>query len=169
MIHEPAPADDGWRQTHLGCRLGDALRRYDERVLALIAANAELPLKLANYAAQGVVTAAQLHLTRHLALAGSRPADMARSAGMTRQAMAAVIAQCEAMGLVASAPDPRDARARLVRYTETGLLWRRAFGQAVTQAEREFRDEVGDAVATVVTLGLEAYAGGWVSGRQHAT
>jgi hypothetical protein len=30
----------------------------------------------------------------------------------------------------------------------------------VSQAEAEFREEVGDDIATVVALGLEAYAGG---------
>ena len=35
-----------------------------------------------------------------------------------------------------------------------------AFRNAVAQAEREFRASVGDEIATVVTIGLEAYAGG---------
>jgi hypothetical protein len=37
-------------------------------------------------------------------------------------------------------------------------VWLKAFESAVFQAEAEFRDEVGEAVATVVKLGLEAYA-----------
>ena len=51
-----------------------------------------------------------------------------------------------------------DAGARIVRFTSTGLLWLQAFERAVTQAEAEFKEAVGDEVATVVKLGLEAYA-----------
>jgi hypothetical protein len=56
--------------------------------------------------------------------------------------------------------DPLDARARRVKFTETGLAWLQAFRAAVAQAEGEFRSEVGEQVATVVAIGLEAYASG---------
>ena len=73
--------------------------------------------------------------------------------------MANLVDQCEAWGLVTRESDPRDARARIVRFTGSGLLWLQAFERAVTQAEAEFRTEVGNEVATVVKLGLEAYYG----------
>jgi membrane protein YqaA with SNARE-associated domain len=38
------------------------------------------------------------------------------------------------------------------------LAWLQAFKDAVAQAEAEFREAVGKDVATVVALGLEAYA-----------
>jgi DNA-binding MarR family transcriptional regulator len=79
---------------------------------------------------------------------------------MSKQAMGDLVDQCEAWDLVTREPDPRDARARIVRFTPTGLLWLAAFKDAVAQAEREFRAEVGADVATVVKIGLEAYAGG---------
>ncbi len=53
--------------------------------------------------------------------------------------------------------DPRDARAVRVVFTPCGRQWLAAYQQAVTQAETEFRQAVGDEVATVVHLGLEAY------------
>jgi hypothetical protein len=34
----------GWRQTHLGRLLGLAMRRFDERVLVLMASNVHVPL-----------------------------------------------------------------------------------------------------------------------------
>ncbi|MEY4364026.1 MAG: hypothetical protein RLZZ24_1378, partial [Pseudomonadota bacterium] len=71
--------------------------------------------------------------------------------------------QCEAWGLVQRTPDPSDARARRIVFTETGLAWLRAFEQAVTQTEAEFRQEVGAEVATVIALGLEVYAGAYTS------
>jgi DNA-binding MarR family transcriptional regulator len=152
--------DDGWRITHLGRLLGHASRRFDERVMYLMAHDAQAPLALSNLAARGQVNAAHVHVTRHLALGGSRLTDLAAKAGMTKQAMADLVNQCEAWGLVAREADPRDARARLVKFTPMGREWLRAFQAAVTQAEAEFRAEVGPEVATVVTLGLEAYAGG---------
>ena len=54
--------------------------------------------------------------------------------------------------------DPRDARAWLVVFTPTGLAWLQAFEEAVAQAQAELHAAVGDNVATVIALGLEAYA-----------
>ena len=75
--------------------------------------------------------------------------------------MGDLVDQCEAWGLVTREPDPHDTRARAwcasrppawpgCRRSRT--RWRRP--------KREFRGEVGADVATVVTIGLEAYAGG---------
>src|SRR5688500_8542851 len=160
MAENAFPTDpDAWRQTHLGRLLGHAVRRFDERVLELMAHDIDVPLALSNLAARSQVSAAHIHITRHLALQGSRLTDLARRAGMSKQAMGDLVDQCEAWGLVLREPDPHDTRARLVRFTPTGLAWLQAFRKAVAQAEAEFRGEVGAEVATVVTIGLEAYAG----------
>jgi hypothetical protein len=58
-------------------------------------------------------------------------------------------------------PDPLDKRARQVVFTASGLLWLEAFRQAVARAEAEFAQAVGQDVATVVALGLEAYTSGY--------
>ncbi|MDF2463452.1 MAG: transcriptional regulator, MarR family-like protein [Ramlibacter sp.] len=152
-------ADDSWRLTHLGRLLGHAARRFDERVLGLMAHNIDVPLALSNLAARSQVSAAHVHVTRHLALEGSRLTELAQRAGMSKQAMGDLVDQCEAWGLVSREADPLDARARRVRFTPTGLAWLQAFKEAVAQAEAEFRAEVGQQVATVVMIGLEAYAG----------
>lgn len=158
----PPVADDSdaWRQTHLGRLLGHAMRRFDERVLELMAHDIEVPLALSNLAARGQVSAAHIHITRHLALAGSRLTELADSAGMSKQAMGQLVDQCEAWGLVTREADALDARARRIRFTAAGLAWLQAFRSAVTQAEAEFRAEVGAEVATVATIGLEIYAAG---------
>jgi hypothetical protein len=52
-------------------------------------------------------------------------------------------------------------------FTDTGLAWLLAFEQAVAQTEAEFKQEVGVDVATVVSLGLEVYAGGDASIESH--
>ena len=143
------------------------MRRFDARVLHLMAHNENVPLALSNLAARAQVSAAHIHITRHLSLEGSRLIDLAASAGMTKQAMGDLVTQCEAWGLVQRTPDPQDARARRIVFTETGLAWLRAFEQAVAQTEAEFKQEVGSDVATVVSLGLEAYAGGYSGLESH--
>ena len=156
-MREKSP-EDRWRDTHLGRLMGDALRRFDARVLALMARNVEVPLALSNLAAREQVSAAHVHITRHLPPHGARLTELADSAGMTKQAMGDLVTQCAAWGLVTREPDPLDARARRVVFTATGLAWLQAFKDAVAQAEAEFRSAVGEEVATVVALGLEAYA-----------
>ncbi|OZA95806.1 MAG: MarR family transcriptional regulator [Polaromonas sp. 39-63-203] len=152
----PTPAsqadntDPGWRLTHLGRQLGHALRRFDERVLQLMAGDVQVPLALSNLAARDQVGAAHIHITRHLSVSGSRLTDLAASAGMTKQAMGDLVNQCEAWGLVTREADPYDKRARRVVFTASGLLWLEAFERAVAQAEGEFREAVGQDVATVV-------------------
>jgi DNA-binding MarR family transcriptional regulator len=153
-----SPPPVGWRQTHLGRLLGHAMRRFDARVLQLMASNPEVPLALSNLASRGQVSAAHIHITRHLALEGSRLTELAAQAGMSKQAMGKLVDQCDAWGLVKRTPDARDARARLVRFTPDGLAWLQAFEQAVGQAEDELRHAVGAEIATVIAIGLEAYA-----------
>jgi DNA-binding MarR family transcriptional regulator len=72
--------------------------------------------------------------------------------------MGNLVNQCEAWGLVKRENDSRDARARPVVFTESGLAWLAAFQMAVAQAEAEFKEAVGVEIATVVALGLEAYS-----------
>jgi DNA-binding MarR family transcriptional regulator len=152
-----AVLDDRWRETHLGRLLGHAMRRFDARVLSLMANNDQVPLALSNLAARDQISAAHIHITRHLSLQGSRLTELAQAAGMSKQAMGNLVSQCEAWGLVKRENDSRDARARRVVFTASGLAWLAAFQMAVAQAEEEFRASVGNEIATVAALGLEAY------------
>ena len=149
----------GWRHAHMGHWLRLALDRFDTRVLALMAHDPGMPLGLANLVARGQVGAAHIHITRHLATEGSRLTELAQRAGMTKQAMGTLVDQCEAWGMVTREPDPHDARARQLRFTDSGLAWLDAYRAAVAQAERELRQSVGEEVATVLAIGLEAYSG----------
>ena len=158
MSHLPVIPDENWRLTHIGRLLGHAMRRFDARVLTLMAHDVHVPLALSNLAAKGQISAAHIHLTRHLPMKGARLVDLAQSAGISKQAMAQLLAQCEAWGLIEKSPDPRDARAKLLRFSPLGLLWLQGFERAVRQAEAEFVQELGQDIATVVRLGLEAYA-----------
>jgi DNA-binding MarR family transcriptional regulator len=127
--------------------------------MQLMAQHPSVPLGLSNLVARGQVGAAHIHITRHLAQNGSRLTDLAQRAGMTKQAMGTLVDQCEAWGMVTRSHDPADGRARQVLFTNTGLAWLGAYRDAVAQAELELRQAIGEEVATVIAIGLEAYGG----------
>jgi DNA-binding MarR family transcriptional regulator len=162
--HTPSPGSttpntEAWRSSHAGHWLRQASARFDARVLECMAQHPGVPLGLANLAARAQVGAAHIHITRHLPVAGARLTDLARSAGMSKQAMGTLVNQCEAWGMVQRTGHGADARAKRVLFTEAGLAWLAAYQAGVAQAEAELRSAVGDAVATVIALGLEAYCG----------
>ena len=159
MAESPSIADESWRSAHLGHWLRLALARFDARVMECMAQHPGVPLGLSNLAARGQVSAAHIHITRHLPVAGARLTDLAQAAGMSKQAMGTLVNQCEAWGMVRREGHGADARAKRVVFTEAGLAWLHAYQEAVAQAEAEMRGAVGDAVATVLALGLEAYSG----------
>jgi DNA-binding MarR family transcriptional regulator len=155
---QPQVLDDGWRNRHVGYLMGRALQRFDARVLELMAQDVNVPLALSRLAERHQVGAAHIHITRHLPLSGSRLTELAASACMTKQAMGKLVDQCEAWALVCRTLDARDARAKRVQFTPLGLVWLKAFQDAVGQAEIELQQAVGNQVATVISIGLEAYA-----------
>ena len=126
-------------------------------MLALMAHNDSVPLALSNLAARGSLTASHIHITRHLARNGSRLTELAKCAGVSKQAMGKLVDQCAAWGLVARHDDPHDRRACQVVFTEMGQAWLGAYEDAVHQAEDELRDATGAEIATVIALGLEVY------------
>ncbi|MBK9234911.1 MAG: MarR family transcriptional regulator [Rhodoferax sp.] len=134
-----------------------SLKRFEARVLKLMSHDETVPLALSNLAARGQLTAAHVQITRHLPLRGARLTDLAKRAGVSKQAMGKLVDQCEAWGLVHRSPDRLDARAQTIEFTATGQAWLGAFERAVTQAEDEMRQGIGLEVVTVITLGLEAY------------
>jgi DNA-binding MarR family transcriptional regulator len=153
------PSAEPWGQAHIGHWLRLALERFDARVLDLMARNPAVPLGLSNLAARAQIGAAHIHITRHLPPHGARLTELAQHAGMTKQAMAALVVQCEAWGMVQRQEDPRDGRARRIIFTAGGLAWLQAYQTAVIQAQAELAQAVGNEVATVLALGLEAYCG----------
>ena len=157
MRETPSLPPDTWRYNHVGHWLRLALERFDARVMALMARHPSVSLGLSNLAQRGQLTAAHWHISRHLPAEGARLTDLAQRAGMRKQAMATLVTQCEAWGMVQREGDAHDARARRVCFTPTGLAWLAAYRDSVAQAEAELRAAVGDEIATVVALGLEAY------------
>jgi DNA-binding MarR family transcriptional regulator len=96
-------------ETPLARLLLDGFRWFDE------------PLRAAQAERLGVsVTSAQSLLFADLSLDGSRQADLARSIGVSRQAVNELVRGLERQGLVEIVSDPTDGRAKLVRATSRG-------------------------------------------------
>ena len=151
------PSPQPWGQAHVGHLLRLALERFDARVLDLVARNPAVPLGLSNLAARAQVGAAHVHITRHLTPEGARLTELAQRAGMTKQAMAALVTQCEAWGMVQRADDPRDARARRIGFTARGRAGLQAYRAGVEQGQAERAEAVGAEVAAGVAVGWEPY------------
>jgi DNA-binding MarR family transcriptional regulator len=89
---------------------------------------------------------------------GARASALARDAGITRQAIAQVIAELEHLGIVEQIPDPTDGRAKIVRYTPYGLDGYHRAMSVFTELEREAAKAIGPDRLVVLIGDLQALA-----------
>lgn len=137
--------EDAWRHHNIGRALNNALSRFEKRVLEILSENGYDEVRYSYF-----------NLTRNLDLTGTITTELARRADMSKQAMGEIVEHCEKLGLVERVRDTRDARAKIVKFTEAGLTWMKAFRVALSQAEQEMRDELGylrtDAIASALAI-----------------
>ena len=76
-----------------------------------------------------------LALYRNLDLKGAHLTVVAQRAQMTKQAMRELVDQTEALGFVERFPDPADGRAKVIRFTEAGLIMLGHVRDGILQAE----------------------------------
>lgn len=81
----------------------------------------------------------------HLDASGTRPAEIARRAGISRQAVGQTVAQMRKLGLVKLAPDPSNRRARLVQPTAKGRKAIERSGDGAAAAEKALSRRIGAA------------------------
>jgi DNA-binding MarR family transcriptional regulator len=74
-----------------------------------------------------------------------RPSDLARGAGMTKQAMNYLLSQLEQLGYLAREGDGEDQRSKRIRLTERGLAAAKTIRSTVRKIERELEREMGAA------------------------
>lgn len=91
-----------------------------------------------------------------LPLEGARITDLAKAAGVTKQAMALTVTDLEKVGYVERTPDPDDGRAKIVRLSESGLRLLRDAQDAVGRAWRRYADMVGEGQLRALREGLDA-------------
>jgi len=74
---------------------------------------------------------------------GTRLTELARRAGVTKQAMMVVVDELEVRGLVRRTPDPEDGRAKVVRLTARGRTLAAECRRAVAAVESRTRRTLG--------------------------
>lgn len=80
-----------------------------------------------------------------LDLEGTRSTELARRAGITKQAVAKVLKELEEAGLVTRTQDQSDGRAQLVHFTESGVDYLLQIHAAIRSIELEYEQMLGAA------------------------
>lgn len=81
----------------------------------------------------------------HLDPDGTRPAEIARRAGISRQAVGQTVAQMKQQGLVKLTADPTNRRARLVQPSAKGRKALERAGSGASAAEKVLSRRIGAA------------------------
>jgi DNA-binding MarR family transcriptional regulator len=135
-----------WRHDNTGRLLFDSTRRFQERVLELVNRKGFPELRIAHLA-----------VTRHIDLAGTRIADVALRAGVTKQSMGEMIDQLERMGFLSRFVDAEDKRAKIVKFTPRGRKLLTAIRAAVASTEKELTDCIGAVAVQALRISLTSY------------
>jgi DNA-binding MarR family transcriptional regulator len=72
-----------------------------------------------------------------------RPSDLAKEAGMTKQAMNYLLRQLEELGYLTRDDDAQDKRSKRVQLTDRGYAVAKTIRKTVRQIEREWERELG--------------------------
>ncbi len=89
----------------------------------------------------------------HVAYTGIRLTELAAKAGVTKQAMSELVLDLERLGYLKRSPDPADARAKLITFTDKGRSAVDAAMQAFERMEAQLSERLGK-------RGLAALRGG---------
>jgi DNA-binding MarR family transcriptional regulator len=90
------------------------------------------------------ITLAQARIAARIAPDGSRVADLAEQARVTKQSAASLVEQLEKAAYVERVPDPTDGRARLVRWTPRLQRVAEAADAELARVLAERADQVGE-------------------------
>jgi DNA-binding MarR family transcriptional regulator len=140
------PSDSAWRRENIGRYLNQAVRRFEKRVIEIVEQSGHQGMRVSF-----------LNLTRNLDVEGTRITELAKRAGMTKQSMSELVAQCVKAGLVVQRPCANDERVRLIVFTRKGLAVLAAFRGALITAQREMRKEIGPDAFKLITSALAKY------------
>ena len=83
-------------------------------------------------------------LEQHVRAKGWTQVEAARRLGVTKQAAGQVVDELEEMGILERVADPKDARAKLVRFSKKGQAAMLEGLQVLGEIEAEIRDVIGE-------------------------
>ncbi len=127
------------RQTNLGRLIEDVHFFFDIQAM--------MYLRQSNYP---MIKSADAHVMRTMRLEGTRITDMAKQAGISKQAMSKLVAGFIEHGFLVWSNDPIDKRNRIVSVTDEGRELLVCGIAALSRAEKDISDVVG-------TAGLEQF------------
>lgn len=125
-------AIDRARHEHLGWLLGRADRRFAEGVTRAMLARGYRDVRLVHIA-----------LIRNVDETGTRISEIARRAGMTKQATGQLVAEFVELGYVRIVADAADRRVKVATYTPKGRRLLRAIVAAIAETEDAIAAAIG--------------------------
>jgi len=132
--HPELSSLDRVRHEHLGWLLGRADLLFAEGVTRAMHERGFAGIRLVHIA-----------LIRNVDEHGTRITDIARRAGMTKQATGQLVAEFVNLGYVRLVPDPGDGRAKVARYTAKGKRLLVAIVASIAQTEDAVSATIGGA------------------------
>src|SRR5262245_12950733 len=123
-----------WRSTNLGRLLLTAFSYWEREIMTKLHA-----------AGFRDVRPAHLGVMRQLDLGGTRITEVAERAGVTKQAMGQMVADCEKLNLVTTVPDVTDGRAKVVLFTNRGRTLIAKSRAIIARTEKEIEQMLGSA------------------------
>src|SRR4051812_17964085 len=138
------------------------MARSTRRSLASLVTDAQRWLEASEreHASRGAPLArAHVLVFSHLDSGGTRPAEIARRAGISRQAVGQSVAQMRELGLVKLARDPTNRRARLVQPTTKGMRALERSGTGSGAAEKALSRRIGASGVKPLREALETNGG----------
>jgi DNA-binding MarR family transcriptional regulator len=141
------------KQTNLGQLLLRAFRWFDESLIAALHA-----------AGWPELTRAHSLVFAHLNPGGTRTAELARRAGISRQAVHQTVQELQRLGLVRLVPDPTNRSAKLVVPTDRGQASIRVAKATLTNLEDELAHRLGQDRVQALRQALEADWGPTIDG-----
>ncbi|HEY5349574.1 MAG TPA: MarR family winged helix-turn-helix transcriptional regulator [Candidatus Lustribacter sp.] len=132
--HPELSSLDRVRHEHLGWLLGRADLLFAEGVTRAMHERGFAGIRLVHIA-----------LIRNVDEHGTRITDIARRAGMTKQATGQLVAEFVDLGYVRLVPDPGDGRAKVARYTAKGKRLLVAIVASIAQTEDAVSATIGGA------------------------
>jgi DNA-binding MarR family transcriptional regulator len=140
-------------QTNLGQLLLRAFRWFDESLLNALHA-----------AGWPELTRAHSLVFAHLDIKGTRTAELARRAGISRQAVHQTVQELQRLGLVRLVPDPTNRSAKLVVPTDRGQASIRVAKATLADLEGELAQRLGRGQLQSLRQALEADWGPTIDG-----
>ena len=89
------------------------------------------------------LTHSQSMVMMNITIGATRPVEIARNLGISRQAVHVTLAQIAELGMIRFADDPSDKRTKIVMLTEIGEPMRRDAQTAVTLMTKRLAERIG--------------------------